>query len=65
MFLAEMKTLSRPPGEYGRKAKTQRIDGGSHKRWSMLLNSIQREEPYPGLDMLGCLPGNRIGCPSG
>ncbi len=28
----------------------------------MLLNSIQREEPYPGLDMFGCLSGNRVGC---
>ncbi len=46
------KVLSTPPGEYGRKAETQ-IDGGSHKRWSMWLNSSQREEPYPGLDMVG------------
>ncbi len=41
--------LSAPPGEYSRKAETQKIDGGSHKRWRMLLNSKQREEPYLGL----------------
>ncbi len=43
---AGANALSTPPGEYGRKAKTQKIDGGSHKRWRMLLNSKQREEPY-------------------
>ena len=31
------------------RLKLKGIDGGSHKRWSMLLNSKQREEPYPGL----------------
>ncbi len=43
---AGANALSAPPGEYGRKAKTQSIDGGPHKRWSMWLNSMQREEPY-------------------
>ncbi len=33
------------------RLKLKEIDGGSHKRWSMWLNSRLREEPYPGLDM--------------
>ena len=41
--------LSFPPGEYGRKIKTQGIDGGPHKRWSMWFNSKQREKPYQTL----------------
>ena len=35
------------------RLKLKGIDGGSHKRWMMWLNSRQREEPYPGLDMHG------------
>ena len=35
------------------RLKLKGIDGGSHKRWSMWLNSRQREEPYPRLDMHG------------
>jgi hypothetical protein len=35
------------------RLKLKGIDGGSHKRWSMWLNSRLREEPYPGLDMHG------------
>ena len=31
------------------RLKLKGIDGGSHKRWSMLFNSKQREEPYLGL----------------
>src|SRR5687767_9179137 len=31
------------------RLKLKGIDGGSHKRWSMWLNSRQREEPYLGL----------------
>jgi hypothetical protein len=31
------------------RLKLKGIDGGSHKRWSMWLNSKQREEPYLGL----------------
>ncbi len=31
--------LSRPPGEYGRKIKTQMNWRGPHKRWSMWFNS--------------------------
>ena len=37
------------------RLKLKGIDGGSHKRWRMWLNSRLREEPYPGLDMLGNL----------
>jgi hypothetical protein len=35
------------------RLKLKEIDGGSHKRWRMWLNSRLREEPYPSLDMLG------------
>ena len=31
------------------KVKLKGIDGDPHKRWSMWLNSMQREEPYLGL----------------
>ena len=31
------------------RLKLKGIDGGSHKRWSMLFNSKQRAEPYLGL----------------
>ena len=41
------------------RLKLKGIDGGSHKRWRMWLNSRLREEPYPGLDMYGLTPGNR------
>ena len=34
------------------RLKLKGIDGGSHKRWRMWLNSRLREEPYPSLDML-------------
>ncbi len=30
------------------RVKLKGIDGGSHKRWSMLFNSRIREEPYLG-----------------
>ena len=33
------------------RLKLKGIDGGSHKRWSMWLNSRLRAKPYPGLDM--------------
>jgi hypothetical protein len=35
------------------RLKLKEIDGGSHKRWRMWLNSRLREEPYPSLDMHG------------
>jgi hypothetical protein len=31
------------------RLKLKEIDGGPHKRWSMWLNSMQREEPYLAL----------------
>ena len=40
------------------RLKLKGIDGGSHKRWSMWLNSRLREEPYPRLDMHGLAGGN-------
>ena len=40
------------------RLKLKGIDGGSHKRWSMWLNSRLRAEPYPGLDMHGLVGGN-------
>ena len=46
------------------RLKLKGIDGGSHKRWMMWLNSRLREEPYPSLDMLGN-PAERWECPSG
>ena len=33
--------------------KLKGIDGGPHKRWSMWLNSMQREEPYLGSNAAG------------
>ncbi len=33
------------------RLKLKGIDGGSHKRWRMWLNSSLREEAYPSLDM--------------
>jgi hypothetical protein len=43
------------------RLKLKGIDGGSHKRWSMWLNSRLREKPYPGLDMQGD-PAETSGC---
>ena len=40
------------------RLKLKGIDGGSHKRWSMWLNSRLRAKPYPGLDMHGLAGGN-------
>ena len=46
------------------RLKLKEIDGGSHKRWRMWLNSRLREEPYPSLDMVWN-PPEREGCPQG
>ena len=35
------------------RLKLKGIDGDPHKRWSMWLNSMQREEPYLGLTYTG------------
>ena len=45
-------------GSMAARLKLKGIDGGSHKRWSMWLNSRQREEPYPRFDMHGLAGGN-------
>src|SRR5215510_1371449 len=37
------------------RLKLKGIDGGPHKRWSMWFNSMQREEPYLGLNCGGLL----------
>ena len=50
-------------GTTAARLKLKGIDGGPHKRWSMLLNSMQREEPYPGLTSSG-LPVKAVS-PSG
>ncbi len=36
-------------GSTAARLKLKEIDGGPHKRWSMWLNSMQREEPYLAL----------------
>ena len=46
------------------RLKLKGIDGGSHKRWRMWLNSRLREEPYPRFDMLEN-PYESRECPSG
>ena len=38
--------LSNPPGEYGRKIKTQRNSRGPAQAVEHVVNSMQREEPY-------------------
>ncbi len=40
------------------RLKLKEIDGGPHKRRSMWLNSMQREEPYQGLTWY-CTPPER------
>src|SRR5436305_14521055 len=37
------------------RLKLKEIDGGPHKRWSMWLNSMQREEPYQALTCISKL----------
>ena len=48
-------------GTTAARLKLKGIDGGPHKRWSMWLNSRQREEPYLDLTYIGpyieiCIP---------
>src|SRR5215469_13076912 len=40
-------------GSTAARLKLKEIDGGLHKRWSMWLNSMQREEPYLALTCIG------------
>ncbi len=48
-FRAGANALNVPPGKYVARLKLKEIDGDPHKRRSMWLNSMQREEPYLGL----------------
>ena len=45
------------------RLKLKEIDGGPHKRWSMLFNSKQRAEPY--LDLTSLESSSKGGVPSG
>ncbi len=45
------------------RLKLKGIDGGPHKRWSMWFNSMQREEPYLGLNCGGL--SMKVGFPFG
>ncbi len=45
-------------GSTAARLKLKEIDGGPHKRRSMWLNSMQREEPYQGLTC-NCTPAER------
>ena len=58
-FQPKRKYLVLRLGSMVARLKLKEIDGGSHKRWRMWLNSRLREEPYPSLDMHGLTPGNR------
>ena len=51
-FLPQRKREVLRLGSMVARLKLKGIDGGSHKRWSMWLNSRLREEPYPRLDMV-------------
>ena len=46
-------------GSTAARLKLKEIDGDPHKRWSMWLNSMQREEPYLGLTCI-CKPAERL-----
>ena len=48
-FRVGANALSIPPGSTAARLKLKEIDGGPHKRRSMRINSMQREEPYLGL----------------
>src|SRR5574338_1259359 len=50
-------------GSTAARLKLKGIDGGPHKRRSMWINSMQREEPYLGLTYTGRL--QRCGFPCG
>ncbi len=55
---AGANAISVPPGSTAARLKLKEIDGGPHKRRSMWLNSMQREEPYQGLTC-SCKPPER------
>ncbi len=50
MCLVVANALSIPLGSTVARLKLKGIDGDPHKQWSMWFNSIQREEPYLGLN---------------
>ena len=50
-------------GSTAARLKLKGIDGGPHKRRSMRINSMQREEPYQGLTYTGSM--QRCVCPCG
>ena len=43
-------TMAGTTGSKAARLKLKGIDGGPHKRRSMWINSMQREEPYLGLN---------------
>jgi|LakMenE18May11ns_1017448.scaffolds.fasta_scaffold9869574_1 hypothetical protein len=45
-FGFKANALNIPPGEYGRKIKTQQIWRNLDQRWSMWFNSMVREKFY-------------------
>src|SRR6187549_3235711 len=51
LLRSERKREALRLGSMVARLKLKGIDGGSHKRWMMWLNSRLREEPYPSLDM--------------
>ena len=51
-FQSQRNCLVLRLGSMVARLKLKGIDGGSHKRRRMWLNSRLREEPYPSLDML-------------
>ena len=51
-FQSQRNCLVLRLGSMVARLKLKEIDGGSHKRWRMWLNSRLREEPYPSLDMV-------------
>ncbi len=57
-FGVAVNALSSPPGEYGRKVKTQRNSRGPAQAVEHVFNSKQRAEPYHPLTWI-----SRIGRP--
>jgi len=53
-FSTEANAISAPPGEYARQRwNSKGIDRGpAQSGWSMWFNSMIREEPYQGLDII-------------
>ena len=49
---SEKKSKAQSMGMHTARMKLKGIDGGPHKRWSMWFNSMIREEPYQGLNVV-------------